>query len=76
MNLDIRFPMGWMFSLFGILLTGFGLFGNRQIYERSLGININFDSGVGLLVFGILMLLLAWRGSAKAKAGQQASPKS
>jgi hypothetical protein len=76
MNLDIRFPIGWMFSLYGILLAGFGLLGNRQIYGRSLGININFNSGVGLLVFGVLMLLLAWRGSAKAKARQQASPKS
>jgi hypothetical protein len=33
-----------------------------------LGVNINFDAGVGLLAFGIVMLLLAWRGSAKAKA--------
>jgi hypothetical protein len=67
MNLDIRYPIGWMFSLFGVILAMFGLLGNT----RSLNININFDAGVGLLVFGILMLLLAWRGSAKAKAGPQ-----
>jgi hypothetical protein len=75
MNLDIRYPIGWMFSLFGVILTMFGLLGDKQIYARSLGININFDAGVGLLVFGILMLLLAWRGSAKAKAGPQTETK-
>jgi hypothetical protein len=71
MNLDIRYPIGWMFSLFGVILALFGLLGDKQIYARSLGININFDAGVGLLAFGIVMLLLAWRGSAKAKAGPQ-----
>ncbi|MGA2202586.1 MAG: hypothetical protein ABSG40_11545 [Terriglobales bacterium] len=75
MNLDIRYPIGWMFSLFGVILALFGLLGDKQIYARSLGVNINFDSGVGLLAFGILMLLLAWRGSAKAKAGPRTGAK-
>jgi hypothetical protein len=67
MNLDIRYPIGWMFSLFGVLLLVFGLLSDKQIYARSLGVNINFDSGVGMLAFGLVMLLLAWRGSAKAR---------
>ena len=71
MRLDIRYPIGWMFSLFGVILVLFGLLGDQQIYARSLGVNINLDAGVGLLGFGILMLLLAWRGSAKAKARPQ-----
>jgi hypothetical protein len=70
MSLDIRYPMGWMFSLFGVILALFGLLGDKQIYSRSLGININFDAGLGLLAFGLLMLLLAWRGSAKLRASQ------
>ena len=68
MSWDIRYPIGWMFSLFGVILVLFGVLGDQQIYARSLGVNINFDAGVGLLVFGILMLLLAWRGSRKTKA--------
>ena len=75
MSLDIRYPIGWMFSLFGVILTLFGLLGDKQIYTRSLGVNINLDSGVGLLAFGVLMLMLAWRGSAKAKAGPQTGAK-
>ena len=75
MSLDIRYQIGWMFSLFGVILAVFGLLGDKQIYARSLGVNINLDAGVGLLAFGIVMLLLAWRGSAKAKAGPQTGAK-
>lgn len=75
MSLDIRYPIGWMFTLFGVILSLFGLLGDQQIYSRSLGVNINFDAGVGLLVFGLLMLLLAWRGSAKLKTASQTSTK-
>lgn len=75
MSLDIRYPIGWMFSLFGVILAAFGQFGDQQIYARSLGININFEAGVGLLVFGILMLALAWRGSVKAKAAAKPEAK-
>ena len=77
MSLDISYPIGWMFSLFGVILALFGLLGDQQIYARSLGVNINLDAGVGLLIFGIVMLLLALRGSAnaKAKAGPQTGAK-
>jgi multisubunit Na+/H+ antiporter MnhG subunit len=68
MSLDIRYPIGWMFSLFGVILATFGLFGDQRIYARSLGVNINLEAGVGLLVFGMVMLVLAWRGSVKSKA--------
>jgi len=74
MSLDIRYPIGWMFSLFGVILTLFGLFSDKQIYSRSLGININFDAGVGLFAFGIVMLLLAWLGAQKTKAKAGPAP--
>ncbi len=59
MGLDIRMPIGLMFSALGVMLTLFGLFSDRQIYEKSLGINVNFIWGLALLAFGIVMLLLA-----------------
>ena len=63
MGIDIRFPIGLMFSIFGILLTAFGLFTNSDeaLYSRSLGVNINLWSGLGMLVFGLLMLLLVYK---------------
>ena len=62
MGIDIKIPIGLMFSILGLIMTLFGLFTNSDtgMYTRSLGININLWSGVGMLVFGLLMLLLAW----------------
>ena len=65
MNLDIRLPIGIMFGMFGVLLTGFGLFSSPEIYERSLGTNINLEWGVVLIVFGAIMLTFGLRGSRK-----------
>ena len=74
MNFDLRLPIGIMFSLFGAILTIFGLITNGgDIYkEHSLGININLGWGVVLLVFGLFMLTPALRGGKK----KQGPPKS
>jgi len=61
MNLDLRLPIGLMFSLFGVLLTLFGLFSDRGIYDRSLGINVNLWWGLVLVGFGLVMLRFATR---------------
>jgi len=61
MGLDIRLPIGLMFALLGILLSAYGMFSDRAIYARSLGINVNLGWGLVLLAFGIVMLLLARR---------------
>jgi hypothetical protein len=62
MDLDIRLPIGLMFSIFGVLLAVFGFISDPQIYaEHSLGINVNLDWGLVLLAFGATMLFLAIR---------------
>jgi hypothetical protein len=60
MGLDIRWPIGLMFTLIGALLVAFGV--TRSADSVSLGININLIWGVVLLVFGVLMLAGAVRG--------------
>jgi hypothetical protein len=60
MGLDIRLPIGVLFTLFGIVLTAFGAFSNPALYQRSLGVNINLLWGIVLLIFGLVMLLLGW----------------
>ena len=62
MRFDLRLPIGLMFSLVGVLLTGFGLVSDPAIYQRSLGINVNLWWGLVLVVFGLVMLALAVRG--------------
>ncbi|HZR21722.1 MAG TPA: hypothetical protein VFE51_30850 [Verrucomicrobiae bacterium] len=68
MGLDLRWPIGLMFSLIGAMLVIYGLIVNSspQAYERSLGINIDLYWGLLLLVFGGAMLTMAWKGSQKA----------
>ncbi len=60
MGLDIRWPIGLMFSLIGLLLVIEGVLNGAS--EKSLGLNINLWWGLVLLVFGALMLLGAARG--------------
>jgi hypothetical protein len=62
MRFDLRLPIGMMFTVFGVLLTGFGLVSGDAIYRRSLGINVNLWWGLVLVVFGVVMLGLAMRG--------------
>ena len=58
MGLDIKIPIGFMFAVFGILLTVFGLTTNGdQIYTSSLEINLNLWSGIFMIFFGGFMLL-------------------
>jgi len=58
--IDIKYPIGLMFSILGILLTIYGLFttSDAALYQKSAGINVNLWSGIGMMVFGGLMLLL------------------
>ena len=63
MGLDIRLPIGFLFSVFGVLLIVFGELSDKAIYERSLGININLEWGVVMLLFGAVMLFLGRRGT-------------
>jgi hypothetical protein len=67
MGLDIRWPIGLMFTLIGALLAVYGLStgANTGLYKSSLGININLIWGAVLLVFGLLMLLGAVNGGKK-----------
>jgi hypothetical protein len=65
MGLDIRWPIGLMFSLVGALLVIYGLAtgSDTEIYRRSLDININLRWGLVVLAFGAAMLAMAWRAS-------------
>jgi hypothetical protein len=60
MGLDIRWPIGLMFTLIGALLMIQGLMVGPS--AKVLDLNINLIWGIVLLVFGALMLLGASRG--------------
>jgi hypothetical protein len=60
-SLDIRFPIGLLFCILGILLAAFGLTSDPSIYQRSLGINIDLWWGLVLTLVGAMMLFLSRR---------------
>jgi hypothetical protein len=64
MSLDLRIPLGAMFSLLGAILSAFGLAtnGNEKLYAPSLGINANLWWGLVLLAFGLTMFVFGKRG--------------
>ena len=69
MGLDIRYPIGLMFGIIGLVMFVYGLLtGSDPMYQRSLGINVNVWWGAFLLVFGGLMLFFARKGTKDAAA--------
>jgi hypothetical protein len=61
MPLDIRLPIGMLFTLVGLLMAGYGVLSDPAIYQRSLGYNVNLVWGLLLLAFGAVMLVLGRR---------------
>lgn len=66
MTFDLRLPIGIIFTIYGLLLTVYGVIGNKEQYARSLGININLIWGIVMLGFGLVMWFFAKRGSKKS----------
>lgn len=63
MILDLRIPMGLMFTITGLILTVFGFVtrNNAELYAKSLGVNANLWWGLVLLIFGLMMFLTGKR---------------
>jgi len=56
---DLRRIIGGLFIVYGVLLTVLGLFDSQEEIDKAAGVNINLYAGLGMLVFGILMLVWA-----------------
>jgi formate hydrogenlyase subunit 3/multisubunit Na+/H+ antiporter MnhD subunit len=58
--LDIKIPIGLMFSIFGVVLLIYGFFtrDDTALYQKSLSHNVNLWMGGLSLLFGVFMLLL------------------
>lgn len=67
MSMDIRFPIGFMFTIIGLIITVWGLIGSPEIYKKSLNVNINLWTGLAMLVFGLAFLLMSFVAQAKNK---------
>jgi hypothetical protein len=55
---DIRIPIGLMFTIIGVIISIFGIAtkSDAAMYQKSLGMNVNLVMGLVMLVFGLIML--------------------
>ena len=56
---DLRRIIGGLFIVYGLLLTVLGLFDSQEEIDKAAGVNINLWAGLGMLVFGLLMIVWA-----------------
>jgi hypothetical protein len=72
-GLDIRIPIGGLFTALGLLLGGYGLAtaGDVTHYARAVSVNINLWWGLVMLGFGLLLLLVVSLGRRKADGPEQ-----
>ena len=55
---DLRRIIGGLFTLYGVLVLGAGLFDGSNAKEKASGLDINVWTGLGMLLLGLGML--AW----------------
>jgi NADH:ubiquinone oxidoreductase subunit 6 (subunit J) len=56
---DIRRLIGAVFCLYALILIALGIFGSHTVKHKADGINVNLWTGLGMLVFGALMIFWA-----------------
>ena len=56
---DIRRLIGALFLLYGLILLVLGIAGSHHVKTKAAGINIDLWTGIGMLVFGALMIFWA-----------------
>ncbi|MGE5518757.1 MAG: hypothetical protein ACM3VS_02440 [Candidatus Dadabacteria bacterium] len=62
--LDIKIPIGLMFSLFGVILLVYGFITRNdvELYQKSLSHNVNLWMGGLMLLFGgVMLLIVKWK---------------
>jgi hypothetical protein len=56
---DIRRIIGGLFILYSLILIALGIFGSAHVKNKASGINVDLWTGLGMLVFGALMVFWA-----------------
>jgi hypothetical protein len=64
--LDLKLPIGWLLSAYGLLLGIYGLVTKKEMYAKSLGFNLNLVWGILMLIIGGGFLLAAFLKRDKA----------
>ena len=68
---DLRRIIGGLFVVYGVLLFVLGLFDSQEEIDKAAGVNINLWAGLGMLVFGLLMLVWAFSRPLSEELGSE-----
>ena len=53
---DVRRVIGGLFVVYGVIVTGIGLFDSEAELEKAQGVRINLWMGLGMILFGVVWL--------------------
>jgi hypothetical protein len=68
MGLDIRWPIEIIFTIYGIALILYGVWTDPEIFQRSLGVNIDVGGRHRhMLFFGLFLTGLVGRASQRSR---------
>jgi len=67
MRLDIRLPIGLMFTVLGLLLVIVGAF----LRQSEQSVNVDLWWGAVMLIFGVVMFIFGRRGTATARLAEE-----
>ncbi|MFZ0040972.1 MAG: hypothetical protein WAK93_06685 [Solirubrobacteraceae bacterium] len=56
---DIRRIIGGVFVIYSLILIALGIFGSHHVKTKAAGINVDLWTGLGMLIFGALMIFWA-----------------
>jgi hypothetical protein len=56
---DIRRLIGGLFLVYGTILVVLGIVGSHAVKTKAAGVNIDLWTGIGMLIFGALMVFWA-----------------
>jgi hypothetical protein len=71
--LDVRKPIGYLFTVIGVLLTVYGIVQPQittlvvEATKQEIPLNLDLPCGASMLIFGLLMLGLAYVDAKKEK---------
>jgi len=66
-GMDIRAPIGGLFTVLGVMLAGYGLLSpDGGASGKTSGTNVNLWWGLTMLAFGVIMLVMSRRGTTRS----------
>lgn len=63
MHLDLRTPIGLLFTLYGVLLSAYGAWAGAS----SPALYVDLEWGLVILLTGVSMLLMRWRHARQSR---------